>query len=414
MARILTPQDAHVIMNELVKQATGQSALAAVDTSNFVSAGETVLATGMENTLNSLSLVLGRTFAAVRPYDAKFRIVNAINTGEYAHRIRKISYYSRPAQPAGDWNTQLYTNFAPGFTNGQNADAEGKAQSVKSMWEQNPPVVMEKNFGGSSVWDVTQTIYEYQLKPAFRSDDAFAEFVSGIMTERANDIESQKEAFSRMLVLNHIAATLDNGAVESMVNLTKAFNTRYGTSYTSAQLLGDHYTEFMKFFVATVQTYSDRMTNRDTLYHIAPSKSGYELLRHTPKDRQRLMLYNPFINEARAMVMSGIFNPGYLDVNNYEGVDYWQSVETPAAINVTPAIMNTNTGIQVAGNNVTQNYIVGVLYDVDAMMIDFQLDSSGVSPLEVRKMYRNMVWHFSRNAISDQTEKTIVFYMEDE
>ena len=70
MARTLTPQDAHVIMGELVKQATGQKTLTTIDSSNFVSVGEKVLSTGTENVINSLSVVLGRTFMAVRPYNA--------------------------------------------------------------------------------------------------------------------------------------------------------------------------------------------------------------------------------------------------------------------------------------------------------------------------------------------------------
>ena len=68
MARTLTTKDAYQIINLLVREATGQDAtIQAVDPSTFVSVGETVLATGVENTLNALSLVLGRTFAAVRP-----------------------------------------------------------------------------------------------------------------------------------------------------------------------------------------------------------------------------------------------------------------------------------------------------------------------------------------------------------
>ena len=58
MARVFTPVDGHVIMNLLYKQATGLDNLSVVDSSSFVSAGETVLNTGMENVLNSLSIVL--------------------------------------------------------------------------------------------------------------------------------------------------------------------------------------------------------------------------------------------------------------------------------------------------------------------------------------------------------------------
>ena len=50
MARTLTPRDCHVLMNLLVKEATGQDAqIQVVDSSTFVSAGEQVLATGTEN-----------------------------------------------------------------------------------------------------------------------------------------------------------------------------------------------------------------------------------------------------------------------------------------------------------------------------------------------------------------------------
>ena len=114
MARVLTPQDAHAIINAVAEQATGQTSLTATNTSSFVSVGEMILATGMENTMQALSLVLGRTMAAVRPYDAKFSLVNAVNTGAYSHRFRKISYYADDALPSGDWNTQLFTNLADG------------------------------------------------------------------------------------------------------------------------------------------------------------------------------------------------------------------------------------------------------------------------------------------------------------
>ena len=151
MARTLTPRDCHVLMNLLVKEATGQDAeIQVVDSSTFVSAGEQVLATGTENVLNSLSLVLGRTFMAVRPYKAKLAIINALNTDMYSSRMRKISFYSREAQASGDFNTQLFTNLAKDFDNGENGvDAvTGNPVSTKSMWVQNPAVPLEMNFGG--------------------------------------------------------------------------------------------------------------------------------------------------------------------------------------------------------------------------------------------------------------------------
>ena len=100
MARVLTPQDAYSIMNLLVAQATGQDTQSVVDSSSFVSAGETVLATGMENVINSLSIVLNRTLIASRPYNAKLALIQSENDSVYSTRMRKISFYSRMALPS--------------------------------------------------------------------------------------------------------------------------------------------------------------------------------------------------------------------------------------------------------------------------------------------------------------------------
>ena len=75
MAKSFTPQDCYKLMNSLVKQATGQQTITVVDSSTFVSAGETVLSTGTENVLNSLSIIIARTLVAVRPYKAKFMLM---------------------------------------------------------------------------------------------------------------------------------------------------------------------------------------------------------------------------------------------------------------------------------------------------------------------------------------------------
>lgn len=421
MARTLTPVDAHNIMNALVKQATGQQAITAVDTSSFVSAGELVLATGVENTLNALSMVIGRTLMAVRPYRAKLMLINALNTNAYTTRLRKISVYAKDAIPAGDLNTNLYTNLYNGMGDVKQTTP---VENVGSMWEQNKPVVLEMNFGGRSAWDESLTIYEDQLKIAFRSEADFNALVSGIMTAKENDIEFTKEAFNRMVVLNQIAGrialegTKINGGA---VNLTSAFNTRFGTSYTSAQLRTTYLTDFLAFFVSVFKQYSRKFEIPTVNHHWTPTKTvdGTQytsLIRHTPRDRQKAFLYEPLFIDAEAQVMPKIFNPEYLNVDNYEGVMYWQAEGVGidnAGINVTPAIPDEN-GQTTASDPVEIPYIVGILFDEDAMMVDYQLESADSTPINARHKYRNIWWHFWKNAINDFTENAVVFYMADE
>ena len=419
MGRVLTVQDCHNLMNSLVKQATGQQSITVVDSSTFVSAGETVLATGTENTINSLSLIIGRTLVAVRPYKAKFLLINALNSGIYSNRIRKLSYYSKDSIASGMYNTQLYTNLKEGYTNGQNIVSDNPT-STKSMWEQNQPIALEMNFAGSDTWDDSLTIYEKQLQVAFESEANFSNFMSGIMTEKANDMESQKEAFNRMCVLNEIGMIYDmaDDRPLSSINLTKEYNSKYGTSYTSAELRTTYLESFLKFFVAYIKNISNYLAERSTNYHLSPNKTvngtNYKLLRHTPKNRQKLFLYEPLFIEAKANVLPSIFNPEYLDIKNYEAVNYWQSIDNRSSVKIAPAIFDKTTGEQKKGTEVDLDYVVGLLFDEDAMMIDYQFDGSYSTPLEARKLYRNIFWHYTKNAINDPTENAILFYMKDD
>lgn len=420
MAHALNPTDCYQLINLIVKEATGQNdTIQAVDSSSFVSVGETLLASGTENVLNAISRVIGRTFMAVRPYKAPLILINAENSGLFTERMRKISFYSKDAQASGAFNTNLYTQHGVGLDNGVNQIVNGSISPIgglPNMWEQNPAVSLEVNFSGRDVWDDSITVYEVQLQNAFRSEQNFSDFMAGIMTEKGNDIESQKEAFNRITLLNYIAGIYDMGISTQVVDLKTAFNTKFGTSYTSAQLLSTYLKEFTQFFVSTYKTISDRMKIRSKLYHWSPAKTiggvSYSLLRHTPADRQRALLYGPLFNDAEAQVMSGIFNPEYLDIGRFEKVQYWQSISDPMKIDVTPAIPNKNNPTaQTTGARVQLDNVVGLIFDEDALMVDYQMDSAYSTPIESRKLYRNVWYHFSKNAINDFTENAVLFIL---
>lgn len=417
MARTLTPRDAHAIMDLLLKQATGDTSLTVVDASTFASAGELVLATGMENVFNAINIVMNRLIVASRPYNAKMRIVGVKEVGEYSNRARKISFYSKYALPDGSHNTQLFTNLADGYTSGDNGGA-----STKSQWEQHQAMPLEMNFGGSDTWQHCITQYEDQVKIAFRNEDEFIRFVAGYMQEHKNDIAQEQEGFYRMTLLNRMGMAYDMSAYNNgaAVDLVAAFNAKFGTTYTGTQLRQTYFKEFLAFFVATVRNYSDFMEERDTAYHWdVPKTVGgdtYHILRHTPKDKQKLALYAPMFNEAKALVLPEIFNPDYLSIDNYEGVSFWQAKSNRMGINITPAIIEADPtdpayGTQKAGSAVSLDYVVGCLFDEDAVLAEMQMQRADTTTLEARKHYRNTWNTFAKNAISDPTEKFILFYM---
>ena len=420
MARTLTPRDAHVLVNLINAELTGQNAsLTQVTTDNFVSVGETILSYPTENVYNAISMVLLRTMIAARSVDEDLTIMNTVDSGMYANRLRKISYLSKWAKASGAFNTQLFTNLADGFTNGENKDSNGVAQSTKSMWEQCPVVPIELNFGGQSVWDHGITWYKYAAKNAFQDEASFNRFWEGALVENANDIKREKSAYRRAILLNFIAGLYDlTSSGTTVINLTTAFNQKYGTSYTTAQLKTTYEKEFLQFFVSTFKTVSKYLEKSSINYHINISKTingeTYNLLRHTPKSRQRVILYEPMFINAKANVLPEIFNPEMLDLNTqYEGMLWWQNENDPEAISVVPSIPDFTTGLQKTGAAVALDHVVGLIYDEDALLSDFQLDDVDTTPLESRKKFRNTWYTMSRNGINDFTEKAVLFIMAD-
>ena len=265
-------------------------------------------------------------------------------------------------------------------------------------------------------------MYEDQLKIAFRSEEEFNRFVAGYLQEHANDIEQEREGFYRALLLNRIGMTFDMTAdmPGALVDLKSAFNSFYSTSYTTAQLLSTYLKEFSAFFTAQIKMYSDYMENRSVNYHWSVPKTvggdTFNILRHTPKRDQRLAIYAPYFRMTEALVMPEIFNPQYLSIENYEPVTFWQAEQSKDAINITPAIIETDStdpayGTQIQGSAVAEDHIIAVLFDRDAVFGELQLDRADSTPLEARKHYRN-VWNtFAKNGVSDPTENFIVFYM---
>lgn len=421
MARSFTVKDGRALMTALVKQATGQSNVAVVDGSSFVSAGELVLATGMENTLNSLNILMGELRIANRPYSARLTLMDSMNHGVYTSRFEKISFMAKDPKNTGFSNTDLYKNFAAGFTAGQNPDAQGNPQSTKSQWEQNPPVPVVLNFGGSTEWQDSITLYEDKIQAALRNEGEWIKFLNGYMQEHENDIESQREAWNRLVLLNKIASVYDMSAVMpgSVVNLTAGFNQKYGTNYTSAQLRTTYLKDFLAYFVAEFKKHSKRLTERSMSYHYSPTvtQDGVtynSLLRHTPYADQHVYLYQDLFIDAEAQVLPEIFNPEYLDIKTqYQEITYWQGESNRPAINFTPAVIDTTTGTQTAGAQVNLEYVVGAIFDRDGLMTDFQLESARTTGVEARKGFRNTWLTIRKNAITDNTEKSVIFIMQD-
>ena len=402
-------KDAYAVMNALARQATAQADISVVDHTSFIDAGTKTLATGTENVLGSIYRTIAEVVMASRKYTGRFGLINATEN-QFNTRKAKVSFYAADNEASGAFNTDLNTNIA---------DGQGDGDGAGSMWDIKLPKVVERFFLSEAVWDKHYTTPLAQLQSAFNNEATFVAFMNGCMTEIENDIESTLESRNRALVADRIAgvylqvnaATPTLGA-ECAVDLIKYFNDECGTQYTREQILQEHLTEFMELFVAKIKIDSDRLEERTALYHnplkITEDGVDYNVLRHTPKSMQKLMLFSEFIAKAKTRVMPEIFNPEYLSLENYEGVTYWQSTKPADRMKIAckPALPE---GAE--SSNVEIDYVVGILFDTDAIQSINQFTGAYVTPVNARHLYTNTWMHYKFGAIQDYTENSIIYYL---
>lgn len=425
--------DGYALMNAVMAQLTGQSSYSVIDGQGFLDAGKLAMTYSTDEIFNALTIVGARLFTATRPYKAPLWLIDSISSGYFNNRIRKISYYSTWALPSGAFNTNLYTNFADGFDNGENPNAGGTAQSTKDQYEQHPVHPLEMNFMNSTVWQDCITRYEDQIKIAFTSEDEWARFWSGVLTEKGNDIEQRKEAHNRLTLLSRMgiaAAIGDSGSnikgLSTVIDFTAEYNKTFGTNYTGKQLRTTYLKSFLEFLTSEFKIISNMLTKRSLMFHAAPALTladgNHYILRHTPKSEQRLMMFTPFWEKAKAQVMPEIFNDEYLAAPQFESVDFWQSFSMDeaekASVNLKVTVpgwledlIANTTGSSDTAYVFHPDYVLGCLYDKDAVLTDFQFETARTTPVEARKNYVNTWMDFGLGAIGDPTENFVLFIM---
>ena len=403
MANSFSPQDVYAIVNAMAAEMYGaNSAITAMDTSSFVSVGEHMLRTGYTNTLNALSNVIGRTIVAARPYKGRFKIIAKI-PAEWGGIERKISFYATKNETTQSFNTQLA---ASQLVDGASIDP----------WKISKDYPLEMNFCGIKTLQKSYTTWVDQLKLAFKNEGEFSSFVSGRLINIANDIEVSEDAQNRLQILNAIGATVNTGTARQAVNMRTAFNDFYGTSYTVADLLGAHFTEFIEFFVMKLQGDMELAREYNDLFHIFPARNddggnALTLLRHTPPEMRRLLLYMPIIRQAEKTVFPALFNDSYLKLENFEGVEYWQNPNDPAAVKVVPKQLDTATGQSATGSEVDLDMVLGVFFDRDALATSLKIEDVFTTDVNARGKYYNTVYHWAHQYKFDPTENMIVYYL---
>jgi hypothetical protein len=230
------------------------------------------------------------------------------------------------------------------------------------------------------------------------------------VTERMNDRRSYEEAKARALQLNFAAALIDENQSDRVVHLLSEYNTATGLTLTATTVYQPaNFEAFIRWAYARIKTIVGLMAHRSEAFQTVIT--GHTVLRHTDAENVRIALYRPLMEQINSMVLSGLYHNDKMTLPTYEAVDYWQSIDTPAGVNITPVYTGAN-GAQKEGSAVETDKLIGIIHDKDAIGYAWINPTAAVTPLNAAGMYYNEFYHARFATLSDVTEKGVVLLMD--
>lgn len=375
-------------LNSMVEQATGEKQLAPTDEKEFVSVATTVLKQGYEPFMNALSAVMNRTIFAVRPYSRKFGGIN-VSEERYGAITRKVSYI----------DTEFEEDAKFDLVDGQSVD----------HYEVKKPKVIQLNFYGETIVGKHISIPTQQIDMAVTGSAQFAEFISGVMQNISDKIEQKHETTARATLRNFIAGKIAKNDADSVIHVLSEYNAKTGLSLDAKTLYQpENYAPFIKWLNARIATLSEMMTERSVKFHT--NITDKEVMRHTPLEMQKIYLYKPFQEEIKSMALSGLYHDSYINLADFEGVNYWQSIESPMEIDSNCTYLQED-GTLVEGNAKTDK-LLGVIFDRDALGYTTVNHTIATTPLNAKGLFYNTWYHFTDKYWNDFTENGIVLLLD--
>lgn len=400
MANSLSFNQVATILNAIQTQVTGRASIAPVDTASFATAADITLKSGYEKVYDAISMVLGRTIFSIRPYDRKLRGLS-MNDGQFKMHTRKLQIVDHEFEEndTTKWPIHYDSDESPASGNGESVDQ----QIIKKS------EVIQTNFYGMNTYQDHYTLFDEQLDVAFSSPEELGRFISMITMNVSNMLEQSREDFARYTLVN-LAGALYDISGERVVHLLTEYNALTGLTLTATSVYQpENFPAFIKWLAARMRQISAEMSERSVKYQSAIN--GKYITRHTPISKQRIFMYAPAQFQIDTMVLSSVFHDSYLKQAYTEELTFWQNINSPDRINVTPGYMGP-AGTPIQGTAVNAGPIMGMIMDEEACGYTIVKSTMKAAPYNARADYRNFFLKDYQKNYNDVSEKSVLLVLD--
>lgn len=372
------------IINSIVSQMNGTTALEVTDFTGLVSTGKTIISsdTAKDNFLGVLADRIGKT--VIRTLDMSVEFPNLLmDDFEFGAILQKINVRLMPAKRNTSWDVGA-NNYTP------------------DQFAVNKPSVSQTFFTDADTWSYDVTIPDAMLKTAFTSAEAMASFLTGIMDALEKSMIEGINAMSHVCITNFIGEKIH--ANNAVVNLLAEYRSKTGdTSLTTTTC--KYNDSFLKFSSMLIDNYIGYLEKPKTIFNTAGEK------RATSRNNMHVMLLNDFVNASKVFMSASTWHKDLVALPNYVGVDCWMAtsdgddgvVDANDAINITTS----------SGEDVEKAGIVGILADRQAIAVGLS-DKYTATDRNNHDRYTNYTSGATMQYINDLSENGVIFIIADD
>lgn len=391
-------EDASALLNAVKEQLTGESGVAAISEEEFVKVGTTLLQTGYDQLNTALSQVLNRTIYAVRDYQDKFPGINRDEI-EWGGIVRKVTFLD------GDFEEDVAMDVSA-MANGQSVDP----------FKINRTKAVQFNFYGGTTCEYCDTLTEDQMNTVFSSSAEFGSYAAARMQHILNQYTQKKEVEERLTILNVIAAVVD-ADVNVIHALTEYRAATGNTTIDDTNVYSnDEFVPFAKWLYGRLNHQITMIAQRSDKYHFnITSYNGVSLdhpiMRFTDREDLSVYMLDEFMQQINSTVLSSVYHDELLSVGDYNSVAFWQAIDDPTDINVTPNVLNADGTVEQAADAVEASDIIGFFFDREALGIT-TINEGVRSIYNPRGRYFNNWYNWRIRSYNDLTENALVIKLD--
>lgn len=374
------------LVNELSKQYLGENApVAGADISSVIDVGRQVYSVAegdVDNFVRKLIDHIGRVKFVNRPYTSRAPSV-LMDGWEFGSVMEKIDMGIPDAVDNPAWNLQ-----------------DGQSYDVNKFTA--PKDITVKFYNSKDTFMIPMSFTQEQVKSAFSDYNQLNSFLSMIETAIQTSITIKLDSVIMETINNFMANIYANGY---SVNLLAEYKTLNPTStVTAATAIYD--TDFIKFASYQIMLVSNRLRIASKVFNIG------KRVRHTPLDRQKIVMLDVFSKAANVYLQSDTFHNELTRLPEADEVSFWQYSGTKfdfadvSAIDIFPA---TNDG---KGEEVKLGGILCTIFDREALGVNnynsrVTRNYNGIGEF-VNSWYKEDAQYFN-----DFNENGVVFYVAD-